>query len=99
VYRLLFHPKVEKQLSKIPRPYAERIAEAIRNLKNDPRPPQIVHLDQEMYRLRVGDYRVIYAVFDDDQTIYIGKIARRTKTTYRDVNLILKRARQALKRD
>ena len=85
MYRLLIHPKVEKQLSKIPRPYAERIAAEIRNLKNDPRPLQIVHLDQEMYRLRVRDYRVIYAVFDDDQTVYIGKIARRTKTTYRDV--------------
>jgi mRNA interferase RelE/StbE len=96
VYRLLFHPKIEKQLSRIPRLYAERLAQTIRNLKNDPRPPQSKHLDQELYRLREGEYRIVYAVFDDEQVVYIGKVERRSERTYRDIARLLVRARQAL---
>jgi mRNA interferase RelE/StbE len=73
MYRLLFHPNVEKQLSKIPRPFAQRLSQAIRELRNDPRPAPAKHLDQEMYRLREGDYRIVYAIFDQDQVVYVGR--------------------------
>ncbi len=35
-----------------------------------------------MYLLRVGPYRIIYALFDRDQLVLVGKIARREKDTY-----------------
>jgi mRNA-degrading endonuclease RelE of RelBE toxin-antitoxin system len=35
-----------------------------------------------MYRLRVGPIRIIYAVFDRDDLVLVGKIARREKDTY-----------------
>ena len=35
-----------------------------------------------MYRLRVGPLRIIYAVFDRDQLVLVGKITRREKDTY-----------------
>ncbi len=35
-----------------------------------------------MYRLRVGPYRIIYAIFDRDELVLVGKIARREKDTY-----------------
>ena len=35
-----------------------------------------------MYRLRVGPFRIIYAVFDRDRLVLIVKIARREKDTY-----------------
>jgi len=37
-----------------------------------------------VYRLRIGPYRVIYRVFDEEQVILIGRIARRSEGTYRD---------------
>ena len=77
MYKLLFHSKIEKQLSKNPRKNARRLADKIRDLRENPRPNQSRHLDREMYRLRDGDYRVIYAVFDDEGVVYVGKIARR----------------------
>jgi mRNA-degrading endonuclease RelE of RelBE toxin-antitoxin system len=35
------------------------------------------------YRIRVGDYRVIYLVLDDQQVIVVARVARRSETTYR----------------
>jgi mRNA-degrading endonuclease RelE of RelBE toxin-antitoxin system len=37
-----------------------------------------------VYRLRVGDYRVIYKVFDKEQLVIIGRVARRSEKTYQD---------------
>ena len=96
MYRLLFHPNIEKQLSRIPRLYAERLAQTIRKLRDDPRPNQVKHLDQELYRLREGEYRILYAVFDSEQVVYVGKVERRSERSYRDIARLLARARQAL---
>jgi mRNA interferase RelE/StbE len=96
VYRLLFHPGVEKQLARIPRIYSERLARAIRNLGTNPRPEQTKHLDKEMYRLREGEYRIVYAVFDEEQIIYVGKVERRSEKTYRDIARLLERAQRVV---
>lgn len=66
----------------------------MRGLRDDPRPGQSKNLDHEMYRLRVGEYRIVYAVFDGDQVVYIGKVARRLEKIYREVTQLLLRARQ-----
>ena len=89
----MFHRNVEKQLSKIPRPFAERLAQKTRQLKIDPRPSQSKQLDKNIFRLREGDYRVVYAVFDEEKVVYVGKIVRRTEKTYRDLANFLARAR------
>ena len=41
-----------------------------------------------IYRLRVGPFRIIYAVFERDQLVLIGKIARREKDTYDGVDTL-----------
>jgi mRNA interferase RelE/StbE len=97
VYRLLFHPGVEKQLARNPRPYAERLVKAIRALGSDPRPSQVKQLDKEMFRLREGDYRIVYAIFDEERIVYIGKVERRSEKTFREIARLLERARQAVK--
>ncbi|MBI4770343.1 MAG: type II toxin-antitoxin system RelE/ParE family toxin [Chloroflexi bacterium] len=95
MYRLLLHPKIEKQLARIPQPLAERLARAIRDLRSSPRPAQAKALGQELYRLRLGDYRIVYAVFDSEQVVFVGKVARRSEQTYRDLTRILATARAA----
>ena len=104
MYRLLLHHNVEKQLSKIPTSFvpqglpsvARRIADAIRALREEPRPvPQSKHLTQELYRVRDGDYRIVYAVFDQEQIVFIGKVARRSEKVYRDLIALLAAAREA----
>ncbi len=57
----------------------------INALAEDPRPHGIVQLAPDVYRLRVGSYRVIYKVLDEDKLVLIGRIARRSGSTYQDL--------------
>lgn len=95
-YRLLFHPNVEKQLARIPRQFAEKLAQAMRELQASPRPPQAKPLGQNAYRLRVGEYRIVYVVFDEEQIVSVGKVARRSEKTYRDLAVIIRAAQRNL---
>jgi hypothetical protein len=60
-------------------------------LGENPRPAQAKQLDQELYRLRDGEYRIVYALFDQDGIVYIGKVERRSEKTYRDIAQLLER--------
>jgi len=96
MYRLLLHPDIEKQLRRIPKTYGQRMVDAMRKLRQEPRPAHCKHLSGEMYRIREGEYRMIYAVFDDEQVVFVGKIARRTEKIYRDIAVLLAAARKAV---
>ncbi len=63
----------------------ERLAAAIARLADDPRPPGSEKLRARgpAWRLRVGDYRVGYTIFDPDKLISVDAVDRRTTTTYR----------------
>ena len=65
----------------------ERIEAAIDGLVVDPRPPGAVKLrgGGPLWRIRVGEYRVIYSIFDPDQVVNIEYIFRRTTRTYKDI--------------
>ena len=76
--------KVEKELAKIPTGDRERVIERIRKLTENPRPSGIKALAPSIYRLRIGPYRVIYKVYDDERVILIGRFARRSERTYQD---------------
>ena len=58
---------------------------AIWALAQEPRPRGVKKLKGPFYRIRVGDWRIIYSVFDKDQLVIVGKVARRTKRIYEGV--------------
>ena len=91
-YTLKLHRDVEKQLSRIPTKQRERVIEAMRSLRNNPRPSGCLKLSDVLYRTREGQYRIIYAIFDKEVVVFICKVARRTETTYRDLQKLLDRA-------
>ncbi len=91
-YTIKLHRNVEKQLSRIPEKQRERVVETIRSLRNDPRPSGCIKLSDVLYRVREGQYRIIYAIFDDEIVVFICKVARRTETTYRDLQKLFDRA-------
>lgn len=68
------------------------MVETIRSLRNDPRPSGCIKLSDVLYRVREGQYRIIYAIFDDEIVVFICKVARRTETTYRDLQKLFDRA-------
>jgi len=76
---------VEKQLAAVPEQDRERVIARVRALAGEPRPKGTKALAPGVLRLRVGRYRVIYKVFERDQVILIGKVARRSERTYKGV--------------
>lgn len=91
-YELKLHRDVEKQLERIPKKQRERLVDTMRSLRQDPRPIGCVKLEDRLYRVRQNQYRVIYAIFDEEVVVFICKVARRTESTYRDLQKMLDRA-------
>ena len=76
---LLIHRRARKELDALGRSMKARVVAAIDCLTDEPRPfgcaklrPQV-----ETYRLRVGDYRIIYIVSDRDKTVTIVRVKHR----------------------
>ncbi len=77
--------RIKRELKRIPEADRARIAEAIAELRDQPRPADAIQLEPDVYRIRVGDYRVIYKVYDEQQLILIGRVVRRGESTYRGI--------------
>ncbi len=77
--------RIKRELRSIPVHDRERIIKVVKALKENPRPHGIVQLEPNVYRLRVGGYRVIYKVFDREQLVIIGRVARRSEKTYQSI--------------
>ena len=62
-----------------------KVDEAIDALSGEPRPRGARKLmgAGALYRLGVGDYRIIYSVIDSDHLVVVENVLRRTSTTYR----------------
>jgi mRNA interferase RelE/StbE len=74
----------EKQLRRLAKRDRSRVVEAIRKLAEKPRPHGARKLQgyDDVYRIRVGHYRVVYEVFDDRIVVIVLKIGHR-KDIYR----------------
>jgi len=78
-YKVLIRKSAAGELGRIPKKDLARIVEWIRSLSRQPRPHGIEKLSgQERYRIRQGDYRIIFAVDDPAQTVEIYKIGHRS---------------------
>jgi len=77
-YKILIKPSAVKELKKISNPDFDRLTERIGKLSLDPRPKGCEKLShQEKYRVRQGNYRIIYLVDDAKQEVIIYKIGHR----------------------
>jgi mRNA interferase RelE/StbE len=61
------------------------VARAILGLEANPRPHRCKKLVDDIYRVRVGRYRIIYKIFDSEKLVLIGKVTRRSEDTYSDI--------------
>lgn len=85
-YRVIVPKGVARELKKLPRADIARLFAALESLASDPRPPGCAKLktkDLGEYRLRVGPYRIFYDAHDDELTVAIIAIKRRSEDTYR----------------
>ena len=82
-YSISILRSAEKSLSSLPLIVQDRLIVAIRRLALNPRPPGVKKLaGREAWRVRVGDYRVIYEIADTDLTILVVDVGHR-KEIYR----------------
>jgi mRNA interferase RelE/StbE len=85
VYRVLTSPAVEHQLDRLPKTIHQRVLTAILALTENPRPPgsrKLRHSKIGDYRIRIGDYRVIYDVNDTAKEVTLLRVEHR-KDVYR----------------
>ena len=83
-YRVEFARPAARQFEGLPKQVQVRLKPRIESLKDNPRPHGAKKLtgEEELYRLRVGDYRVIYQIQDKVLLVLVVKVGNR-KEVYR----------------
>ena len=83
-YKIEWKNSAYKELQKLPHPIITRVVAAVSELSNEPFPHGVKKLvgSEFSYRIRVGDYRVVYKVFENRLIIEIVRVRHR-KDVYR----------------
>lgn len=78
-WNLLMKRRAERSLRRLPKDLIARLRTAINALVIDPRPPGCTKLagHQDLWRIRVGDWRITYAIQDDQLIILVIEIEPR----------------------
>jgi mRNA interferase RelE/StbE len=82
-YSVKIIPRAEKEYSKLPAAVQDRIRKRIISLEENPRPFGSKKLKEtDYYRIRIGEYRIIYSIQDKSRSVKVLSIAGR-KEIYR----------------
>ena len=78
-YDVIIKPSAEKQLDKLPKTVRIRVIEKLEELCHDPRPEGAVKLKgaEDLWRIRIGVYRVIYQILDDRLLVFVLRVSHR----------------------
>jgi len=80
VYHIEYHPRTKSQLEIIPKKVRGQIFERVEKLSKDPRPIGVEPLhgaDEGFFRVRQGDYRIVYSIEDHKLLILIVRVVDR----------------------
>lgn len=80
MYEILFKESARKELYRLPKINLIRVANSIEKLSAEPRPTGVIKLkgkQETLWRIRSGDYRVVYKIDDTIRIINIRRIAHR----------------------
>jgi mRNA interferase RelE/StbE len=85
-YTIEFLRSAVRELETLPKSRQKQIATRIDGLRDSPFPPGVKKLEGEdkLYRLRVGDYRILYEVDDSAKKLTVAKIGHR-REIYRNL--------------
>jgi mRNA interferase RelE/StbE len=84
-YAVVLRKSAARELSKLPKAAQQRIAQEIDGLAVNPRPQGVKKLAgaDQLFRVRVGDYRVVYTIEDQRLIVEVIRVRHR-KDVYRD---------------
>jgi len=79
-YRVFLRRSAARELEDLTQPIRRRVTRAIGALSNDPRPPgaKLLTRADRVWRIRVGDYRILYLVDDDGVRVVVIRIRHRS---------------------
>ena len=77
--------RVQRELGSLQEADYQRVVARLRALANDPRPQGCEKLYGDIYRVRVGDIRIIYLIGERNKRIDVGGIRRRSGRTYKRI--------------
>jgi len=77
-YSVLITKSAAKELEAVPTKDRQRIVTRIRSLADDPRPVGVEKLSgDEKYRIRQGDYRILYEIVDEELIVTVVRVGNR----------------------
>jgi len=78
-YQINFKNSAAKEFKKLPISIQQRIGETLDKLRKEPRCPGVIKLqgDDQLYRVRAGDYRVIFSINDREKVLTITRVRHR----------------------
>lgn len=78
-YAVLLRPAADRDQRALPSTLRHRILRAIANLETDPRPAACAKLSESRtrWRIRIGDYRILYTIDDASREVLVLRIAHR----------------------
>ena len=82
--------RVQEELDVLQEADYERVVIKLRALANAPRPRGCEKLYDAIYRVRVGDFRIIYFIDEKSERIDVGGIRRRTERTYKRIEKLFR---------
>jgi mRNA interferase RelE/StbE len=84
-FEIFFKKSVWKELKRIPKNDLRRILSRIDKLGDNPRPAGCEKLtSMELYRVRQGEYRIVYSIQDNELTIWVIKVGHRKNVYHRN---------------
>jgi len=83
LYKVQIEPAGAHDLDKTDDPDFARIKSIILGLERNPRPHGVTKLESPLHRVRIGNWRVIYAIEDNKQTVTVLRVLRRSERTYK----------------
>ncbi len=78
-YQIQVTRAAQRDLRKLPRDVLERVDEQIQSLRDNPRPhgSRKLRHEDDIYRTRVGDYRIIYQIRDSELIVVVIRVRHR----------------------
>lgn len=77
-YKVAIKKSAAKEIERLPRKDMKAVLERVESLSENPRPRDCKKLSsQEKYRIRCGNYRILYAIEDDILIVFVVKVGHR----------------------
>lgn len=79
MYAVVLEPAAQRDIRKLPKTLQDRVVKASEKLETDPRTKGVKKLTgfEHQWRLRMGEYRILYEIDDEKHLVHIYRIAHR----------------------